>query len=101
MAAVPAHLGAAPRHVLALLSLEAALITLGGVILGIIATYGVTALASDWAQSRFGIALRLEPPAAGEWTVVAAMLVAGLAAGLLPGLRAYRLSLADGLSPRI
>jgi putative ABC transport system permease protein len=93
--------GAAPRHVMALLALESALITLGGVLLGIVATYGVTVLASGWAQSRFGIALRLEPPAAGEWTVVGAMLAAGLLAGLLPGLRAYRLSLADGLSPRI
>ena len=93
--------GATPRHIMALLSLEAALITFGGVLLGVVATYGVTAIASGWAQSRFGIALRLEPPGAGEWTVVGAMLAAGLIAGLLPGLRAYRLSLADGLSPRI
>ena len=93
--------GAAPRHVMALLALEAALITTGGVLLGVIATYAATAALSGWAQSRFGIALRLEAPAAGEWTVVAAMLAAGLIAGLLPGLRAYRLSLADGLSPRI
>ena len=93
--------GAAPRHVMALLALEAALITAGGVALGVLATYASTALLSGWAQSRYGIALRLEPPGAGEWTVVAAMLVAGLLAGLLPGIRAYRLSLADGLSPRI
>jgi putative ABC transport system permease protein len=93
--------GAAPRHVMALLALEAALITFGGVVLGVIATYGATVLLAGWAQSQFGVALRLEPPAAGEWTVVAAMLAAGLVAGLLPGLRAYRLSLADGLSPRI
>jgi putative ABC transport system permease protein len=93
--------GAAPRHIMALLALEAALITLGGVIAGILATYAATAMLSGWAQSRYGIALRLEPPAAGEWTIVAAMLAAGLLAGLLPGLRAYRLSLADGLSPRI
>jgi putative ABC transport system permease protein len=93
--------GAAPRHIMALLSLEAALITLGGVLAGVFATYAATAALSGWAQSRFGIALRLEPPGAGEWTVVAAMIAAGLLAGLLPGLRAYRLSLADGLSPRI
>ena len=93
--------GAAPRHIMVLLALEAALITLGGVLLGVLATYASTAALSGWAQSRFGIALRLEPPGAGEWTIVAAMLAAGLVAGLLPGLRAYRLSLADGLSPRI
>jgi putative ABC transport system permease protein len=93
--------GAAPRHVMALLAMEAALITFGGVVLGVIATYGATFLLAGWAQSQFGVGLRLEPPGAGEWTVVAAMLGAGLIAGLLPGLRAYRLSLADGLSPRI
>jgi putative ABC transport system permease protein len=93
--------GAAPRHIMALLAMEAALITLGGVLAGILATYILTAALSGWAQSQFGIALRLEAPAAGEWTIVAAMLAAGLIAGLLPGLRAYRLSLADGLSPRI
>jgi putative ABC transport system permease protein len=32
---------------------------------------------------------------------MASLLVAGWLASLLPGIRAYRLSLADGLSPRI
>jgi putative ABC transport system permease protein len=93
--------GAAPRHIMALLALEAALITLAGMLAGVLLTYGTTASLSAWAQSRFGIALRLEPPAAGEWAILGAMLAAGLVAGLLPGLRAYRLSLSDGLSPRI
>ena len=93
--------GAAPRHIMALLSLEAALITLGGVLLGVVATYASTLLLSGWAQSHYGIALRVQPPEAGEWTILAAMVAAGLLAGLLPGVRAYRLSLADGLSPRI
>jgi putative ABC transport system permease protein len=92
---------APPPHLLAIHEIGAALNTTGGVLLGTVATYVATAALSGWAQSRFGIALRLEPPGAGEWTVVAAMLCAGLVAGLLPGLRAYRLSLADGLSPRI
>jgi putative ABC transport system permease protein len=89
--------GAAPRHIMALLSLEAAFVTLGGVLLGVLPT----ATLSGWAQSRFGISLRLEPLAVRDWTVLATMLTAGVIAGLLPGLRAYHLSLADGLSPRI
>jgi putative ABC transport system permease protein len=32
--------------------------------------------------------------------LLASVLLAGLLASLIPGLRAYRLSLADGLSPR-
>jgi len=36
-----------------------------------------------------------------QWLLLAGLLLAGWAASLLPGWRAYRLSLADGLSPRI
>lgn len=93
--------GAAPRHVLALLALEGALVTAAGVALGALAATLATALLSGWAQSRFGIALRLAPPQAGEWLIIGALLATGWLAALLPGLRAYRLSLADGLSPRI
>lgn len=93
--------GAGPRHVMTLLALESALITFAGVILGILASVAATALLSGWMQARYGIPLRLAAPGAEEWTIAGVMLAAGLLAGLLPGLRAYRLSLADGLSPRI
>jgi putative ABC transport system permease protein len=51
-------------------------------------------------QAQFGIGLKLSTPSATEWALLASVLVAGLLASLIPGLRAYRLSLADGLSPR-
>jgi putative ABC transport system permease protein len=93
--------GAAPRHIVLLLALEAALITLSGVVLGALAALAGTAMLGGWFQSRYGIALRPALPASEEWLVIGAMLAVGLLAGLLPGYRAYRLSLADGLSPRI
>jgi putative ABC transport system permease protein len=40
-------------------------------------------------------------PGQAEWQLMAAVLAGGLLASLVPGWRAYRLSLADGLSPRI
>jgi putative ABC transport system permease protein len=52
-------------------------------------------------QSHFGITLQLLPPGPAEWKLMAAVLAGGLLASLVPGWRAYRLSLADGLSPRI
>ena len=58
-------------------------------------------LAGPWVQTRFGIALQLAPPSSAEWTVLGAVLAAGVLASLVPGLRAYRLSLADGLSPQV
>ena len=58
------------------------------------------ALGAGWVQARFGIGLGLAAPSAAEWQLVGALLGAGWLASLLPGWRAYRLSLADGLSPR-
>jgi putative ABC transport system permease protein len=89
------------RHVLALLALEGALVTLAGVVLGAAATAVGIALLSPWLQAHFGLALALSAPTANEGLLVAALMLAGWAASLLPALRAYRLSLADGLSPRL
>ena len=93
--------GAMLRHVLALLALEGALVTLAGVVLGAAATAVGIALLSPWLQAHFGLALALSAPTANEGLLVAALMLAGWAASLLPALRAYRLSLADGLSPRL
>jgi len=99
--AVLRAVGAGPRHVLWLLAGEGVLITLLGAAIGSVASVLLIAFAGPWAQTRFGIALRLAPPSAAEWTLLAAVLAAGVLASLVPGLRAYRLSLADGLSPKV
>ncbi|MGJ7491834.1 ABC transporter permease [Variovorax sp. ZT4R33] len=93
--------GAMLRHVLALLAIEGALVTLAGVVLGASATAVVIVLLSPWLQAHFGLTLALSAPTANEGLLVGALLLAGWAASLLPALRAYRLSLADGLSPRL
>jgi putative ABC transport system permease protein len=98
--AVLRAVGASLRHVLALLALEGAIVTLMGVVLGLVAAALGIALLSPWLQARFGLALSLSEPTLDEWTLLAGLLAAGWLASLLPGVRAYRLSLADGLSPR-
>ncbi|GER20321.1 ABC transporter permease [Variovorax boronicumulans] len=99
--AVLRAVGAGLRHVLALLALEGALVTVLGVLLGVtMAVLGI-ALLSPWLQAQFGLTLSLSEPTLNEWLLAASLLVAGWLASLLPGIRAYRLSLADGLSPRI
>ena len=45
--------------------------------------------------------MSLTEPTLNEWLLLASLIAAGWLASLLPGIRAYRLSLADGLSPRI
>jgi putative ABC transport system permease protein len=48
----------------------------------------------------YGIGLTLSAPSATQWALLGAVPAAGFLASLVPGWRAYRLSLADGLSPR-
>jgi putative ABC transport system permease protein len=92
--------GAGPRQVLALLAAEGMLVTACGVALGALAGWCAVAALGPWAQSAYGLTLRLQAPGSAEWTVMALVLAGGLVASLLPGWRAYRLSLADGLSPK-
>lgn len=98
--AVLRAVGAAPRHVLFVLAAEGGAVTLLGVALGTLATAVSIALAGPWVQMRFGIGLKLSAPTVEQWSLLAAVVLAGFLASLVPGWRAYRLSLADGLSPR-
>jgi putative ABC transport system permease protein len=98
--AVLRAVGAAPRHVMLMLAAEGGAVTMLGVGLGVIATAVVIAAAGPTIQSRFGIGLSLSAPTLSQWGLLAAVVAAGFLASLVPGWRAYRLSLADGLSPR-
>ena len=98
--AVLRAVGAGPRHMVLLLALEGSLITLLGAALGSVLTVLFVALAGPWLQSRFGISLQLAAPTESQWNLLAAIVASGLLASLVPGWRAYRLSLVDGLSPR-
>ena len=98
--AVLRAVGAGPRHVLGLLMLEGLLVTVLASTLGVLVSLAAAALAGPWLQQRFGVALQAGLPSADQLLLWGAIVAAGMLAGLVPGLRAYRLSLADGLSPR-
>jgi len=98
--AVLRAVGAGPRHVLLLLAAEGALVTLAGALLGALAAGLAVWLAGPVLQQRFGITLLPGLPTPAQWGLFGAVLLAGMLASLVPGWRAYRLSLADGLSPR-
>lgn len=97
--AVLRAVGAGPWHVLALLALEGALVTALGVLLGALLAAGGIALLGPWLQSEYGLSLSLQAPTAQEWLLAGAVLLAGWLASLLPGIRAYRLSLVAGRWP--
>lgn len=98
--AILRSVGARPAHVFALMLLESGLMALGGVGLGLAGTYALLAAAAPLLERRFGLFIQLGLPAASDAMILAGVVVAGLLAGLWPAWRAYRNSLADGLTIR-
>lgn len=97
--AILRSLGAGPRDLFLMLTAEGLLVTAAGVLLGgLLLTLAITLLA-PLAQT-YGVQLSLRPPAANEWGLLASILATGLVASLVPGWRAWRMALTDGLTPR-
>jgi putative ABC transport system permease protein len=92
--------GAGPQQVLALLLIEGALVTGLGMLLGWLVCNALVIALAPWAQAQYGLGLRWQCPGEAELRVMGLILATGLIASLLPAWRAYRLALADGLSPR-
>lgn len=99
--AVLRSVGARPSDIFLLLALEGLGVMLAGVLLGLILlTLALLALA-PFLSAQFGLTVQAAWPTVDEWTLLLWTILAGFGASLLPGWRAYRLSLADGLTPRI
>jgi len=99
--AILRSLGARPWVIGGLLVLEAFALTLAGVLLGLALLYLGILLAQEPLQAAYGLYLPFAAPSAHEWLLLAAILAAALPLGGVPAWRAYRQSLADGLSIRL
>ncbi|MDR2077138.1 MAG: ABC transporter permease [Desulfovibrio sp.] len=90
--------GAGPLDIVLLLACEGLLLMSCGILAGTAALALLIAGLGPVLADRYGIALYLSPPVAREWAILGGILLAGFLAGLIPAFRAYRLSLADGLT---
>ncbi|ESQ15602.1 MAG TPA: ABC transporter permease [Chromatiaceae bacterium] len=99
--AILRSVGARPGHVFTLIMGEAGFLTLLGVLSGLALLYVLLIAGQPMIADRFGIFIAISGPTAYEWILLGAVVVAGFLVGSIPGYRAYRLSLADGLSVRI
>jgi len=99
--AILRSIGASLRQVAALLLIEAVLLTGAGVACGIAFAYGLLAVARPWIAARYGIFLPLGGLDAPDAALLAAVVASGLLLSVYPAWRAYRLSLADGLTVRL
>lgn len=98
--AVLRAVGARPRRIFLLLVCEGGVLTAAGALLGLVLVQLATFALGPWLLARWGLALAPAWPGVREFALLAAIVGAGLAASALPAWRAYRLSLADGLTAR-
>ena len=68
--------------------------------LGVVLLYAASLVLQPYVDRTYGLHLPIELPKAAELGTLAIIGIAGCLAGLLPALRAYHLSLADGMTVR-
>lgn len=93
-------LGAGPRDIFLMLTAEGLLVTALGVLLGCALLAAGIFFGAPFLQAQFGIVLQWRMFAPNEIVLLLSILATGLVASLVPGWRAWRMSLADGLTPR-
>jgi len=99
--AILRSVGARPRHVFSLLVSEAGLLATAGVLAGIAITYALLAAARPWLAAHYGIFVPVTGLNAIDVALLGGIVVAALVMGLFPAWRAYRNTLADGLTIRV
>jgi putative ABC transport system permease protein len=94
-------MGARPRVVMGLLVLEAVLMAAIGAILGLALLYVGLLIGQPLIDNNFGLWLPIEAPTLREARVMLGVVAAGAIVSMVPALRAYRMSLADGMMVKI
>lgn len=94
-------MGARPRVILGMLVLEATVMAAIGAVLGLALLYVGLFFAQPAIDSAFGLWLPTTPPTMREVWVLCGVIVAGAIVSTVPAIRAYRMSLADGMMVRI
>jgi putative ABC transport system permease protein len=84
-----------------LLVSESALLALAGAVSGVLIVYAGLVAASGAIEARYGLALSVAPLSPTEWMFLALVVGAGTLVGVIPAWKAYRSSLADGLSVKV
>lgn len=94
-------MGAGPWTIAGLLMAEAVMMAGAGALAGIALVQGGMALLRPVLDARFGLSLPAQAPGLTELAVIGGVLLAAALVSLLPAIRAYRLSLADGMMIRL
>ncbi len=98
--AILRSVGARPTTILGLLATEAGVLTAAGVALGMAMLYASISVLRPLIDRLYGLEVSIGAPSSGELLTLGAIVAAGFLAGLFPAIRAYRLSVADGMTIR-
>ncbi|WP_299921141.1 ABC transporter permease [uncultured Pelagimonas sp.] len=90
-------MGARPARIIAMLVFEAMLMAAVGALLGVMLVYAGLVIAQPFVDRAFGLWLPIEAPMMRELWVILGVIAAGAIVSLVPALRAYRMSVADGM----
>lgn len=99
--AVLRAVGAGPGTIFGLLLSEALLLTVVGAFSGLLLLYGLQWSLAGVIQSQTGLIFTSSWPSISEWWRMVLVISAGFMLSLIPAWRAYRQSLADGLTVKI
>lgn len=99
--AVLRSVGARPWHIFVLFVGEAGVVMMAASLIGIAALYVTQLIARPIIQAQLGLFLPIHAPTVHELILIGAAIGAGVLVGLIPAYRAYRYSLADGMTIRL
>ncbi len=95
--AVLRSVGAKPKHVFQLIIIEAAGVTLAGIIAGVLILDFLLVLLRPSISNRLGIVLELSWINISELSILGIIFVGGILTSFIPAYRSYQNTLADGL----
>ena len=99
--AILRSVGAGPRIVFMLLAIEGLMVVTAGALLGVLGLIVLNLFAAPILEAHLGISFTPGMLSAEAWQLLLLVMTTGFLVSLVPGYRAYRLSLADGLTPRL
>jgi len=99
--AILRSVGARPAHIFILMISESGLLATLGAILGVVMLYALLFLAQPFLESEYGLHITINMLNQYDMTLLGIVVVSGFIIGLVPAIRAYRNSLADGMTIRI
>lgn len=99
--AILRSVGATPTRIFGMIITEAAVLTVAGLLVGMALLTLATFAANPLLAARFGVTLDFVAFGGRELLILGAIFCAGLISALVPAIRVYRITLADGLSVRI